>query len=176
MHPFSFSFATFHVIHVLCAFLTFCQMTSVLKQMIGELSALHSFVYGGEYSSPHHGDLALKKINDVATLGAILRRSPDKGGYVVVDVPQSDPDLHMVDGEPMYSPLSHRVLALSGQAGVSPGDVIVAVNGENVMDVPDIHMLLRNTAGQSIRLDVLRLESTSKFRELQKMKGRLMRE
>ena len=36
------------------------------------------------------------------------------------------------------------------------------------MDMPDIHMLLRNTAGESVRLDVLRVESTSKLREMRK--------
>jgi len=150
------------------------ELDDVLRQMIGELSALHSFVYGGEYSSPHHDDKVLESINDVASLGAILQRSVEKRGYLVVDVPQRDPDLHMLDGVPMYSPLSNLALNLSGQAGVEPGDVIVAVNGENVMDVPDIHMLLRNTAGESVRLDVLRMESTSKFRELHKLKGRLL--
>ena len=45
----------------------------VLRQMIGELSALHSFVYGGEYPLPHHGDYELRTINDVACLGAILQ-------------------------------------------------------------------------------------------------------
>ena len=51
---------------------------SVLRQMIGELSALHSFVYGGEYASPHHGNAALEAINDVASLGAVLQRSHEK--------------------------------------------------------------------------------------------------
>lgn len=141
--------------------------------MIGELSALHSFVYGGEYSSPHHGDNSLETINEVASLGAVLRRSVEKSGYLVVDIPARDPDLHMVDHVPMYSPLSNQVLRLTGQVGLKPGDVIVAVNGENVMSVPDIHMLLRNTAGESVRLDVLRLESSSRLRELRNMKRRL---
>jgi len=48
---------------------------------------------------------------------------------------------------------------LSGQRGLEVGDVIVGVNGESVMTVPDIHMLLRGTAGRSVRLDVLRLAS-----------------
>lgn len=146
----------------------------VLRQMIGELSALHSFVYGGEYPLPHHGDKDLESINDVASLGAILQRSAEKRGYLVVDIPQRDPDFHMVDGIPMYSPLSDQALKLSGQVGMKPGDIIVAVNGENVMDVPNIHMLLRNMAGESVRLDVLRMESTSKFRDLHKMKRRLL--
>ena len=134
--------------------------------MIGELSALHSFVHGGEYSSPHHGSKLLESINEVGSLGAILQRSDEKRGYVVVDISLRDPDLHMIDGSPMYSPLSDQSLKLTGQNGLKVGDVIVAVNGESVMDLPDIHMLLRNTAGESVRLDVLRVKSTSKIQKL----------
>jgi len=141
------------------------ELDDVLKQLIGELSALHAFVYGGEYSFPNHGDSLLEDINEVACLGATLQRSVENRGYVVVDIPERDPDLHMIDGEPMYSPLSNQALRLSGQVGLQAGDVIVAVNGENVMDVPDIHMLLRNTAGESVRLEVLRIESSSKLSE-----------
>ena len=134
--------------------------------MIGELSALHSFVHGGEYSSPHHGSKLLESINEVGSLGAILQRSVEKRGYVVVDISLRDPDLHMIDGSPMYSPLSDQSLKLTGQSGLKVGDVIVAVNGESVMDLPDIHMLLRNTAGESVRLDVLRVNSTSKIQKM----------
>lgn len=134
--------------------------------MIGELSALHSFVHGGEYSSPHHGSKLLESINEVGSLGAILQRSVEKRGYVVVDISLRDPDLHMIDGNPMYSPLSDQSLKLTGQSGLKVGDVIVAVNGESVMEAPDIHMLLRNTAGESVRLDVLRINSTSKIQKM----------
>ena len=148
------------------------ELDDVLRQMIGELSALHSFVYGGEYSFVHHGDDELDSINEIGSLGAILQRSVEKRGYVIKEISQRDPDLHMIDGIPIYSPLSDTSLKLSGQEGMQVGDVIVAVNGESALDVPDIHMLLRNTAGQSVRLDVLRIKSTSKFRELHKMKRR----
>jgi len=140
------------------------ELDDVLKQMIGELSALHSFVYGGEYASPHHGDVSLISINEVGDLGAILQQSVEKRGYVVVDIPERDPDFNVVDGGVhSYSPLSDQALRLSGQAGLKAGDVIVAVNGENVMDA-NIYMLLRNKVGKSVRLDVLRMQSTSKFR------------
>ena len=35
------------------------------------------------------------------------------------------------------------------------------MNGESVINVPDIHMLLRGMAGRSVRLDVLRVKSLS---------------
>ena len=57
---------------------------------------------------------------------------------------------------PIYSPLSDRTLSLSGQLGLKQGDIIVGVNGEHILDVPDIHTLLQNKAGESTRLEVVR--------------------
>ena len=48
---------------------------------------------------------------------------------------------------------------MSGQRGLVVGDVIIGVNGESVMNVPSIHMLLRGMAGKSVRLEVLRVKS-----------------
>jgi len=139
------------------------ELDDVLKQMAAELSALHVFVYGGEYNDPLHGSLALTQLNEVASLGAVLERSAEWGGYVVKEIPESDPDFGLLDGKMVYSPLSDRTLKISGQAGLLSGDVIVAVNGESVMNVPDIHMLLRGMSGRSVRLDVLRVNSKSSF-------------
>ncbi|KAL7550866.1 hypothetical protein ACHAWF_014071 [Thalassiosira exigua] len=152
------------------------ELDDVLRMMIGELSALHAFVYGGEYDLPSHGDKDLEAINDVASLGAILQRSVEKRGYLVVKIMTRDLDMGLIDHKPMYSPLSDDVLKISGQAGLLPGDVILALNGENLLDVADIHMLLRGTAGKSVRLDVLRMKSTSKFRTLQESKQKLIPE
>ena len=135
----------------------------VLRQLVGELSALHSFVYGGEYPSPHHGDEQLESINEIATLGAVLRRSEEMRGLEVVKIPERDVDLHHTDGEARYSPLSHQALRNTGQQGLEAGDVILAVNGQSVLD-GHIGSLLRNSAGQSVRLDVLRITSTSRLR------------
>jgi C-terminal processing protease CtpA/Prc len=78
----------------------------------------------------------------------------------VISVRERDPDFNVIDGSThIYSPLSDQALRLSGQKGLQVGDVIVGVNGESVMRVPDIHMLLRGMAGRSVRLDVLRLAS-----------------
>jgi C-terminal processing protease CtpA/Prc len=70
----------------------------------------------------------------------------------------------------MYSPLSTQTLELTGQVGLKRGDVIVGVNGEHVMNVPDIHMLLQNKAGESVRLEVVRYNSSS----LQTLKQRVL--
>ena len=136
------------------------EIDDVLMQMSSELSALHVFVYGGEYNFPMHNDEKLKYVNEVGSLGAVLRRTPAWKGYTVMSIPESDPDFTKIDhSSSFYSPLSDRSLRLSGQRGLQVGDVIVGVNGESVMTVPDIHMLLRGTAGRSVRLDVLRLSS-----------------
>jgi C-terminal processing protease CtpA/Prc len=136
------------------------ELDDVLMQMSSELSALHVFVYGGEYGSPMHGDTKLGSANEVGSLGAILKRTPAWKGYTVMSIPEADPDFTMIDhSKTFYSPLSDQSLRLSGQRGLEVGDVIVGVNGESVMTVPDIHMLLRGTAGRSVRLDVLRLAS-----------------
>jgi C-terminal processing protease CtpA/Prc len=135
------------------------ELDDILGQMAAELSALHVFVYGGEYGDPLFGDKHLTSAHAVASLGATLDRTPEYKGYMVSSIPERDPDFNMVDGTAMYSPLSDTALHLSGQRGLQVGDVIVGVNGESVMRVPDIHMLLRGQAGRSIRLDVLRLTS-----------------
>ena len=136
------------------------ELDDILGQMAAELSALHVFVYGGEYGDPLFGDQQLSTAHAVASLGATLDRTPEYKGYRVSSIPERDPDFNMVDGTAMYSPLSDTALHLSGQRGLQVGDVIVGVNGESVMRVPDIHMLLRGQAGRSIRLDVLRLTSS----------------
>jgi len=136
------------------------ELDDVLIQMASELSALHVFVYGGEYNKPMNDDKKLESANDVGSLGATLRRTPEWSGYTVTSIAQPDPDFTKIDQtSTIYSPLSGMALRLSGQRGLEVGDVIVGVNGESVMTVPDIHMLLRGTAGRSVRLDVLRLAS-----------------
>ncbi len=54
------------------------------------------------------------------------------------------------------------MLRLSGQQALKPGDVIIGVNGEHVINVPSINMLLRGKAGESVRLEVQRVTSNSK--------------
>ncbi len=135
------------------------ELDDVLKQMSSELSALHVFVYGGEYNDPLHGNPELIAANQLSSLGAVLERSVEWGGYIIKDIPQLDPDFNSMDGKAIYSPLSDATLRMSGQKGLSLGDVIVGVNGESVIAVPDINMLLRGMSGRSVRLDVLRINS-----------------
>ena len=120
---------------------------------------MHVFVYGGEYNQPLGGDPALIALHAPASLGARLKRTPEWKGYEIQEIPEIDPDFNLLNGVAEYSPLSDRALRLSGQKGLAVGDIIVGVNGESVMSVPDIHMLLRGLAGRTVRLEVLRLKS-----------------
>jgi len=135
------------------------ELDDVLRQMASELSALHVFVYGGEYDTPLHDDIFLEMANEVSSLGATLRRSMEWAGYVVTSIPERDQDFALMDGKSIYSPLSEDTLRMSGQRGLEVGDVIIGVNGESVMNNPSIHMLLRGMAGKSVRLEVLRVKS-----------------
>jgi len=132
------------------------ELDDILSQMGSEVSALHVFVYGGEYEDPTHGDKKMKAIHSVASLGATFARDVELGGYILNELYLSDPDFAAMDEKAIYSPLSNKVMRLSGQKGLKAGDAIVSINNENVMEVPDMHMLLRGTAGHSVRLDVLR--------------------
>jgi len=133
------------------------ELDDILAQMASEVSALHVFVYGGEYNIPLKNDPS-KEAHVPATFGVAMQRSLEWRGFVVTSIPELDPDF--VDKTGIYSPLSHRTLRMSGQTGLKVGDVIVAVNGESVVSVPDIHVLLRGLAHQSVRLEVLRLNGS----------------
>ena len=112
------------------------ELSDLIAQMVSELSALHTFVGGGDLRrGPDQVQLA--------TLGARLERDTAAKGYVVKHVYQSDPD----------RPDKRAPLARPG-VDVSDGDVIVSVNGRDVLSAPDIGELLRNEAGRQALLRV----------------------
>ncbi|EEC47716.1 predicted protein [Phaeodactylum tricornutum CCAP 1055/1] len=135
------------------------ELDDVLAQMASELSALHVFVYGGEYSLPFGGDTKKISLHEPASLGVTFKRVPEWKGYMITEIPQRDPDFNTVNGDAVYCPVSGQALEPTGQNGLEVGDVVVGVNGESVMHATDLHMLLRGSAGRSVRLEVLRLES-----------------
>jgi tricorn protease len=112
------------------------ELDDLLGQMVSELSALHTFVGGGQYRK---GD---EKI-EVASLGASLARDEAAGGWRVERTFRSDPDL----------PSEATPLAAPG-VGVGEGDVIESVNGIATLSVADLSVLLRNRAGQQVLLRV----------------------
>src|SRR5206468_6085032 len=108
------------------------ELSDILSQMVGELSALHIFVYGGDI---RRGADAVSP----ASLGARLTRDDGAGGYRVEHIYVTDPD----------SPRDMSPLARFG-ADVSEGDIIEAVNGIPTLSVSDIGSLLRDDADRHV--------------------------
>jgi len=135
------------------------ELDDILKYMASELSALHVFVYGGEYTNPAPYLDGSAPLHQVASLGATFNRT--NAGYAVTNIFIPDPDFDHVDGNPISSPLSSWTLRLTGQAGLVAGDVITHINGENVLSVPDLGYLLRGVAGQSVQITVQRAASNA---------------
>jgi len=110
------------------------ELDDLLASMVSELSALHTFVYGGEKRiSPD--DIAM------ASLGARFEKDESKGGYAIKQIINGDPDF-----PELRSPLSKP------QLRIEPGDIITKVNGVNVLDVVHINQLLNKKEGQEVRL------------------------
>ncbi len=111
------------------------ELSDVIGRVVGELSALHTSVRGGDIRS---GDDEIQ----IASLGARLIRAPEAGGYRIDYIYRSDPDYPSE-----LSPLADPAL------GVSEGDVITSVNGQDVLAAPAIGALLRNQRRQ-VRLAI----------------------
>lgn len=112
------------------------ELNDLLGQMVGELSALHIFVEGGE-SRRSADDI------QVASLGAELTKDVAAGGLRVTRIYTADPD----------DPGGLSPLRRSG-AGIDVGDVIASVNGVPALSVVDVASLLRNQAGRQVLLEV----------------------
>jgi tricorn protease len=109
-------------------------LTYVIGEMIGELSAGHAYVGGGDQPKPERIPMGL--------LGATLSRQTN--GYYRVE--------RILPGhnwDPRYrSPLTE----IGVHVGV--GDHILAVNGRSVLELPDIHAALVGQAGKQVKLRV----------------------
>jgi len=112
------------------------ELSDILAQMVGELSALHIFVRGGD---------ARRGVDQVqpASLGGTFTRDEKAGGFRVAHIYKTDPD---VPGD--LSPLA-RV-----GVDVQEGDVIQMVNGIAALSSRDLDALLRNQADKQLLLQV----------------------
>lgn len=112
------------------------ELSDLIAQMVGELSALHMFVRGGD----------VRKGDEVTfgSLGATLVRDEARGGYRVTRLLRGDPDL---PGE--RGPLAHA------SVDVLEGDVITAVDGVSVLPAADLQLLLRDAVDKDVRLRVV---------------------
>jgi tricorn protease len=121
------------------------ELNDVIAQMVSELSALHIFVFGGDFRQP--SDQV-----EIATLGAVLRRDEQAGGFVVQHIYLHDPDL------PNEAPPLARPDSI-----VREGEVILSIDGEDSLSVPDERALLRGKAGSKV---LLRVKSESQTRDV----------
>lgn len=112
------------------------ELNEVIAQMVSELSALHTFVQGGDERKPSDEV-------DLGSLGARLHRDEKTGGYVVEHIYAHDPDL------PDLAPPLARPASL-----VQEGEVILSIDGQNLLSVPDERELLRGKAGTQVLLRV----------------------
>lgn len=113
------------------------ELSDLIASMVGELSALHTFVSGGDFRA------GTDQIAP-ASLGAALSRDAAQGGWRVDKIYNGDPDY----------PNTASPLARPG-VDMKEGDVILSVNGTETLSTPDIGSLLRNQAGKQVLLRIL---------------------
>jgi tricorn protease len=130
------------------------ELSDVLAQMVGELSALHIFVYGGDFRGGQDSVA-------VASLGAVTVRDEAGGGYRVTHVYRSDPDL----------PDRVAPLARLGST-VAEGEVITAVNGVPALSVPALGNLLRDQAGRQVLIGVKARDGSARELVVEPMSAR----
>ena len=115
---------------------TRAELSELIGRVMGELSALHMSVRGGDHRQGSD-DIT------VASLGARLERDEAAGGYRVDYIYRADPD-YPDEISPLADP----------DVTVVAGDVIVAVNGIDTLSVGHIGELLRDQEGKQVRLRV----------------------
>ncbi len=112
------------------------ELDDVIAQMASELSALHIFVMVGDARQPDD------RVT-LGALGAVLRRDPKAGGFVVDHVYGFDPDL------PNRAPPLSRP-----DSRVKEGEVVVSIDGAPLLGVADERALLRGKAERQVLLHV----------------------
>ncbi len=112
------------------------ELSDLLAHLVGELSALHTFVRGGDIRQGPDNI-------GPGSLGARMARDEARGGYRIERIYRSDPEY-----PERCSALAKPLL------NVREGDVITAINGRPTLEVADPSLLLRNTAGQQVLLEV----------------------
>ncbi len=118
------------------------ELSDILGELIGELSALHSSAGGG--------DIRRDESNiQVASLGARTSRDVAGGGFKIDHIYRVDPDYPN-----RKAPLDDPYL------DVREGDIITQVNGRDALSAVDIGELIRNQVGKQVRLSIKRGSDT----------------
>lgn len=124
------------------------ELADVLAQMVGEVSLLHTFVYGGDRRPGT--DLV-----EVASIGAEWTREESFGGYRIAKLYPTDPD-------------SPETLSPASRPGVelAVGDVVTMIDGIPTLSVKDAGALLRAKGGKQVRLKIFPGGDRSKVRDI----------
>lgn len=111
---------------------TRAELDDLIAMMVGELSAMHTNIRGGDVREDDEGA-------SFGYLGATLARDEAAGGYRVLHIYANDPDY---PGD----------LAPLDQAGVdiNAGDVITSIDGVPTLSVADAKQLLQTKAGRQV--------------------------
>ena len=112
------------------------ELDDLISDMVSELSALHTFVFGGD----------IRKGTDqieLSTLGALLVPAADNTGWTVQHIYHSDPDR-----PDMLSPLARQGVEMND------GDTILSLNGRDLDETTSPGELLRGQAGRQVLLRV----------------------
>jgi tricorn protease len=112
------------------------ELNDLLAHLVGELSALHTFVRGGDLRQPPDSI-------SPGSLGARLIRDEARGGYRIEHIFRSDPE-YQENLSPLGKPMS----------AIREGEIVAGINGVPTLSVADPSLLLRNTAGQQVLLEV----------------------
>lgn len=112
------------------------ELSDLIGRFVGELSALHTSVRGGDIANDN-------KNIPVDNLGGIFTRSKKKGGFVIDYIYKADPDYPHEK-----SPLDDPYL------DIKEGDIITEIDGIEALSALDIGELLRNKAGKQVRLSI----------------------
>ena len=112
------------------------ELDHLISQLVGELSALHTFVQAGDKRT------GSDRIG-LASLGATWVRDESAGGYRVAHIYQAEPD-YPERPAPLARP----------EVDVPEGSIIESINGVLTLAVAHPALLLRNQAGNQVRLRV----------------------
>ncbi len=114
------------------------ELSDLIGRFVGELSALHTSVRGGDTRDDNQNIT-------VANLGALLKRDASSGGYLIEHIYKADPDY-----PDEKSPLDDPYL------DIKEGDVIININGRSSLDAIDIGELIRNQGGKQVLVRIKR--------------------
>ena len=117
------------------------ELSDLIGRFVGELSALHTSVRGGDLRQDDN-DIS------VASLGAVFSRDEKNKGFKIDYIYEADPDYPNEK-----SPLDDPYL------DVEVGDIITKVNGIEALSAIDIGELIRNESGKQVRMTLLRDDS-----------------